>query len=81
MSTASPLSWDGLSLLSTTEICKICCLPAPAPSAPPSAALSLIPSSTAGTLCAGSMGTGSPCSPCGCPFGPITGRMCGLGEG
>ena len=61
MSTARPLNWDGLNLLSTTEMCRICCLPPSALASVPS----LMPSSTAGTLCAGSMGIGSPCRPCG----------------
>jgi hypothetical protein len=42
---------------------------------------SVMPSSTAGTLCIGSRGIGSPSSPDGWPLGPTTGRMCGLGTG
>lgn len=66
MSTANPLSCDGLNRLNTTEMCRICCLPPgveAVPSAPVSAVPSLMPSRTAGTLCAGSMGIGRPCRP------------------
>ena len=50
MSTAKPLNWDGLNLLNTTEMCKICCLPAVPSALLGSAVPSLIPRRTAGTL-------------------------------